>query len=285
MRVELVGVNVDERKSGPRERVLRHNEGRTRFVLLPIHDGLFGCRPFGVANLRFAGCRAAENGAGKQYGPKSALSHKTCFHNYLRVNPNFSGKVRSKCRSSDDRDDLRFSQTNTTIIGMNRIQRFSILLALVFTSTLTVDGALAQFRVGPHVGVNFEGTDFFIGANSHFSVQAGNRTLIGNPSADFYLFQDNVSLYRVNADVLLPFMAGSFSPFVGAGLSFQITKFDEDIPFVGGETDSDVGINVRFGAFFGDPDSAIRPFVDGAVNLVDGTDFAARGGASFRITN
>src|SRR5690606_17218005 len=148
-----------------------------------------------------------------------------------------------------------------TITGMNRIQRFSILLALVVTtvvtSVMTVDNARAQFRIGPHVGVHFEGTDFVIGANSHFSSEAGTRTLIGNPSADFYLFQDMVSLYRVNADVLLPFMAGSFSPFVGAGLSFQITKFDDDIPIIGGETDSDVGINLRFGAFFGDPDSAI----------------------------
>jgi hypothetical protein len=168
---------------------------------------------------------------------------------------------------------------------MISLQRTTILFALVFATTMTVDSAYAQFRVGPHVGVNFEGTDFFIGANSHFSIAAGNRTLIGNPSADFYLFQDNVSAYRVNLDVLLPFVSGSFSPFVGAGLALQITKFDDDIPIIGGETDSDVGVNLRAGAFFGDPDAGIRPFVDAAIRLGDNTDFAARGGASFRITN
>jgi hypothetical protein len=168
---------------------------------------------------------------------------------------------------------------------MTSLQRTSILFALVFASAITIDSAYAQFRVGSHVGVNFEGTDFLIGANSHFSFAAGNRTLIGNPSADFYLFQDNVSLYRVNADVLLPFMAGSLSPFIGAGLAFQITKFDDDIPIIGGETDSDVGINLRVGAFFGDPDAGIRPFIDGAIKLGDNTDFAARAGASFRITS
>lgn len=137
--------------------------------------------------------------------------------------------------------------------------------------------------MGSHLGLNFDGTDFMIGANSHFGINAGARQIVGNPSVDFYLFQDNFSVYRINLDVVLPLAQGSFAPFAGLGVAIIILKLDEAAPGIG-TSDSDFGLNLRFGAFFGDREAAIRPFADGAITVGDNTSFAARGGASFRIS-
>lgn len=152
---------------------------------------------------------------------------------------------------------------------------------------IPVGSAAAQglgVRVGSHAGVNFDGTDFFIGLNSHFDVNAGNTQLVGNPSVDFYLFEDNVSIYSINLDVLYPLTTGNLNPFFGAGLAIRILKFDEDIPALGGSSDSDVGLNLRAGSFFGNPDSAIRFFGDVGLTVGDGSAVTARVGASFGIT-
>jgi hypothetical protein len=171
---------------------------------------------------------------------------------------------------------------------MKSVSRLFAVCALVVATSFMINEANAQgkgVRIGSHVGVNFDGTDFMIGLNSHFGVTAGERQLLGNPSIDFYLFQSNVSIYRVNLDVLYPFASGSVVPFFGAGLAISVAKFDQDFAVLGGSTDSDVGINLRLGAFFGNPDSAVRPFGDiGLTAGLDNSFVTARVGASFGIT-
>lgn len=169
---------------------------------------------------------------------------------------------------------------------MKYLYRFATLLVVLAFSALATSNAQAQgVRVGSHVGVNFEGTDFLIGLNSHFDVYAGDTRLVGNPNLDFYLFEDGVSIYTINLDVLLPFEVGELDPFIGGGLAVRILKFDESSQFLGGSSDTDIGLNLKAGTFFGNRDSAIRPFVDGTVSLGDNSSFTVRVGASFGITD
>ncbi len=168
---------------------------------------------------------------------------------------------------------------------MKYLYRFSALAFVIAFSTLVTSTTHAQgVRVGSHVGVNFEGTDFLLGLNSHFDLYAGDTRLVGNPNLDFYLFEDEVSIYAINLDVLLPFQAGELDPFLGGGLAVRIAKFDQAVPILGGSTDSDIGLNLKAGTFFGNRDNSIRPFVDGTFAISDNSSFTLRVGASFGIT-
>ena len=168
---------------------------------------------------------------------------------------------------------------------MKRVSRLFAVCVFVVATSFSTSDADAQIRIGSHVGVNFDGTDFMIGLNSHFAINAGSGNFVGNPSLDFYLFEDNVSIYRINLDVLYPFELASATPFVGAGLAIQIAKFDTTIPALGGTTDSDVALNLRAGSFFGDPEASLRPFGDIGLNVGDRNSVTARIGISFGITS
>jgi len=161
--------------------------------------------------------------------------------------------------------------------------------------------ASAQIRVGSHLAFNFDGSDLAIGANAQVGFNAGERRLIANPSADFYLFKKNASVTMINLDVAYPFIQNetldgpSVSPYIGAGVVVRRISFDvpQELKDIGldcsdlltGCIVTDFVINVFIGSLFMTPESPIRPFARVAANLGAGTGVAIQGGATFRITD
>jgi hypothetical protein len=185
---------------------------------------------------------------------------------------------------------------------MKRLYRFLAVAAAAVALLSVGQDSAAQIRLSSHLGLNFDGTDLLIGAGAHFNVDVGSTQIMGNPSADFYLFSDDitvgtpgetssvdVSTYRINLDVLYPFNLGSnnLDPFIGAGFAIILESLDlQGTPLEGlDESDTNLGLNLRLGTFLGNPDAAFRPFVDAAITISGDTDFAVRAGATFRITN
>lgn len=166
---------------------------------------------------------------------------------------------------------------------MNRFTRF-ITLTLLLGSILFGE-AHAQFKIGPHVGLNLDGTDFFVGGSAQFNVLLGEHTFIGNPGLDFYPLIDNVTITRFNADLLYPFTTSSMQPYVGAGVLFQFTSYDlpEGTPSAVEDSDFDLGLNLKAGTVFTGGDSSFKPFLEGTVSLGNGTDFAVRGGVYLSV--
>ncbi len=167
--------------------------------------------------------------------------------------------------------------------------RLSFLCAALSVIMLgsTVD-AQAQIRIAPVLAYSFDATEIGIGASLFAGFSAGDYQLLANPSAEFYLFQKNVSLTRINLDVAYPIIAGdSFTPYVGAGVVVQRTSVDiaKEFQIPGIDySDTDFGINVFVGSFFMDVESAIRPFARVNANLGAGTGVSVQAGASFAIS-
>lgn len=168
-----------------------------------------------------------------------------------------------------------------------KLLRLSLLCAALGVLVFTTNTASAQIRIGSQIAFNFDGSDVGIGANAHVGFSAGGKQLLANPSVDFFLFNDNVSITRINLDVAYPIDAGeSFTPYVGAGLLVQRISIEAPAIVVPGVdyNDTDFGLNFFFGAFFMAVDSPIRPFARVSANVGAGTGVSAQAGASFRIT-
>jgi hypothetical protein len=157
-------------------------------------------------------------------------------------------------------------------------------LALLLGSLFVTD-ARAQFRIGPHAGLNIDGTDVFIGGSAQFNVHIGDYTFIGNPGLDLYFLIDNVTITRINADLLYPFQTASLQPYVGAGVLLQFSSFDlpEDTPSGVESSDLDFGLNLKIGTIFTGGDSSFKPFVEGTAALGNSSDLALRGGIYFTL--
>jgi hypothetical protein len=169
---------------------------------------------------------------------------------------------------------------------MKRLYTICALLGLLLLGPGLQQEASAQFRIGPFLGINFDGSTVFLGGEAQFGVRVSdNVSLIAAPSLDLYLFEDNVTFTRINLDAVFPFDISGFEVYGGGGLFLQFTSID--LPGTGCDfidcSDMDVGVNLRGGTLLGSPESSIRPFVEINIALGDGSDVAARGGVLFQI--
>jgi hypothetical protein len=131
--------------------------------------------------------------------------------------------------------------------------------------------AHAQLKIGPHVGLNTNGTDLFIGANLQFGIPAGEYALIGNPGFDYYLNGPIDS--RINLDVLFAFPLTSLDAYAGGGLNLENDNGDDDI-----------GLNLKAGFSLNNEDMPYKPFLELTQTVGSGSDFSIRGGVFFTLS-
>jgi len=156
------------------------------------------------------------------------------------------------------------------------------LLALV--AVVSVPTTQAQgLKVGPHLGLNMDGTDLFLGLATQFNLPIGERDMWGNVGLDFYPFIKNVTTTRVNADVLFPFGLGNLQFYGGGGLLAQFSTFDLPAGSPLDENDTDIGLNVKAGFLLGSSSDGYRPYVEFDQTVGAGSDFSVRVGMFLAI--
>lgn len=144
------------------------------------------------------------------------------------------------------------------------------LLALFFAASLCgIQEADAQSSLGVNAGYNLDEQEFFIGGQ--FRYAPASLPIIFNPSLETYLIDDQTWL-RIDVNALYPFGVRNttFTPYAGAGLGIDYRNFDV------GDSQTDAGLNLIFGAEFGM--ARLRPFAEARIEVGDGTPISLRGG-------
>ncbi len=165
------------------------------------------------------------------------------------------------------------------------MKHFLSLLALVLVASMTVapNSASAQgIKVGPHAGLNLDGTEVFLGLGAQFDLPVMEREMWGNVGFDYYPFIDGASSTSVSLDVLFPFGVGNLAFYGGGGLGFTATSFDNPLPN-GDESDTDIGLNLKAGWLIGSRADGYRPFIELDQSIGNGSNLAIRGGVFVAI--
>ena len=113
-------------------------------------------------------------------------------------------------------------------------------ITLLLLTVATGTEAQAQSQLGPHLGINVDTDDFFIGGNGHFPISS----IVLNPRLDFYL-SDNVTNIGLNGNLYYQFGEEKKSVVfhAGGGLAMLYTSHD-------GGSDTDFGFNLLGGMKF-----------------------------------
>ena len=172
------------------------------------------------------------------------------------------------------------------------MQRFTKnILAIALGSLLTVfalpQNSAAQFKIGPHLGINTDGGDVIIGLSAQLGIETSNDFyFLANPGFDYYLFQDNVNQSRLNLDVLYPVDAGDLELGFGGGLAFQFLRLDIPEEIAQGiidETDVNLGLNLKANGAFPLAETDFMLMLDATLGIFNGgNDFTLRPGIVYR---
>ena len=157
------------------------------------------------------------------------------------------------------------------------------LIALVAVIALPSNYQAQGLKIGPHIGLNMDGSDIFLGVATQFNLPIKERSMWGNLGMDFYPFIKNVSTTRVNADVLFPFGVGGLELYGGGGLLAQFSTFDlpEGSPL--DDSDTDIGLNLKAGFLLGSSGDGYRPYAEFDQTIGAGSDFSVRVGIFMAI--
>jgi len=159
-----------------------------------------------------------------------------------------------------------------------------ILVATAFVFALTASAGMAQgLKIGPHAGFNTDGSDLAFGLGAQFDLPILEREVWGNAAFDFYPFIDNVSITRINANLLFPFGVGNLEFYGGGGLLMQFSSFDLPENFGGDESDTDIALAVKAGWLIGSRADGYRPFVELEQAIGAGSDLGVRAGVYIAI--
>ncbi|HUF08656.1 MAG TPA: hypothetical protein VMO47_05000 [Rhodothermales bacterium] len=160
------------------------------------------------------------------------------------------------------------------------------LLATITLITATSMTAFGQVQFGGQLGLAFDNSDLYIGANAVFPSpwELNDQTVQFNPEVNFYFLEDSPvfdqSLMVIALNGLLPLGLEFANTYVGAGVLLSFYKADFETDLIGDDfDDTDVGLNAKLGIDFGKEDSTIIPWVEGGVHIVDGGGLYVQGGA------
>ena len=148
-----------------------------------------------------------------------------------------------------------------------------IVASFLFFAHSPVD---AQSFLGPHLGINLDGEDIFIGGNGHFPVGSGGSTPIFiNPRLDFYL-RDNITLIGLNGNFYFQFgrETSDLRFHAGGGLGILYASAN-------GVSDTDVRLNLLGGLKFSA--AGIRWLTQAELSFIKGSDFEILFGPIFEI--
>ncbi|MCB0712745.1 MAG: hypothetical protein KDD67_10485 [Ignavibacteriae bacterium] len=166
------------------------------------------------------------------------------------------------------------SQEKQIIRSIVRFAAFGLIFSPLFLFSSTT--LAAQSQIGPHLGVNFDGEDFFIGGNGHFPVGSGGNTPIYlNPRVDFYL-RDNITLIGMNGNFYFQFGTENSDLRFHAGGGLQILYISNNTA-----DNFDLGINLLGGLKFSA--AGIRWLTQAEISINGGTDFEVLFGPIFNL--
>ena len=155
---------------------------------------------------------------------------------------------------------------------------FSLATALVFTIfSARPNQADAQFRVGPHIGYNFDVEELFLGAEVWVGIFriTDSITLHGSPGISYY-FVDEITLLAIDLDVSVLFEVSEIAePYAQVGLGIGYASWE-------GNSDTDVGFNLVGGSLFL-PDKMFQPFAELRARLEDDSAIEVAGGVLFEF--
>jgi hypothetical protein len=140
--------------------------------------------------------------------------------------------------------------------------------------------ASAQFRIGPHLGYNFDVEELYIGADAWIGLFTLSETieLHGMPSFSYYVGTEFVTLFVLDLDLTLKFdVADMVAPYAFGGLGISFASVDDtDI------SDTEFDFNLGGGALFL-PDGMLEPFTELRLRLGDSSSVELRAGLLFRF--
>ena len=134
--------------------------------------------------------------------------------------------------------------------------------------------AQTPWEIGPHLGVNLDNDEIFVGAVARLNLASLPVTL--NPGIEFYPGVDPGSLFVLNFDVQYQLEAETVEPYIGGGIAWLRTGS-------AGGSSSDVGLNLKGGMVF-NPRSRTQPYAEAVLTFADGDEaLVLRGGVLFTI--
>jgi hypothetical protein len=146
----------------------------------------------------------------------------------------------------------------------------AVITLLLFAGLSQTASAQVDVSVGPRLGIDAgDVEEVFLGADVR--IQSPAVPVIINPTFDYYFTDDPLTFWGLSANALFPFGVNNqvFTPYAGAGLGiFRSSIDDQEINggelgsiTVEGESTTDIGLNLIFGAQFltGGP---VAPFVE-----------------------
>lgn len=150
-----------------------------------------------------------------------------------------------------------------------------LLIAVLGCLSMAATSLTAQNRIGPHLGINFEGDAVFIGGNGWFPFSTlGSNPLLFAPRLDFYLDEGYTRVDFVG-DLVVEFSGRNVRPYAGAGLDIMYVSAD------GGGSDTDFGLDLLGGVQF--VTGGVTPFVGLVLTVGGGSEFKLVGGLAFGI--
>ncbi|MDA1029666.1 MAG: hypothetical protein O3B41_11530 [Bacteroidetes bacterium] len=156
-------------------------------------------------------------------------------------------------------------------------------VALFAVISMPTTAQAQGLKIGPHVGLNMDGSDLFLGVGTQFNLPIDARQMWGNIELDLYPFIKNVTSTRVSANVLLPFRLAGLQLYGGGGLIAQFQSFDLPAGSPLDDSDTDIGLNLKAGFLLGSAGDGYRPFVEFDQTVGAGSDFSLRGGIFMAI--
>jgi hypothetical protein len=157
---------------------------------------------------------------------------------------------------------------------------FVALVAVIALPNITQAQGL---KIGPHIGLNMDGSELFLGVGTQFNLPIKTREMWGNLGLDLYPFIKNVSSTRVTANVLFPFGIGGFQLYGGGGLVAQFETYDLPEGSNSDDSDTDIGLTIKAGFLLGSSGDGYRPFLEFDQTVGAGSDFSARVGIFMAI--
>ena len=147
------------------------------------------------------------------------------------------------------------------------------------SQTADAQSSLRRSSIGPHLGVNFDIQEPFLGIGSRIGVAEITPTVLVqlNPTASYYFIEnDNVTLLNFSFNVPFEFVIqGSvLRPYTAPGLGIWWALVDDP-----GDNDVDLTFNILGGLLFAL--GSVEPFVELRVILGNGSSAELVGGCLF----
>lgn len=171
-----------------------------------------------------------------------------------------------------------------------RVMRTSSLCAALAAIALVASAAPAEAQeklrssIGPHLGVNFDGDDFYLGLQGRVGVAEITPTVLLQlyPSASYYFVGDrgpyDFTVLNFSFDVPFEFVIDNsvLRPYAAPGLGIWYAHFDTP---VGSDSDIDLSLNLLGGLLFALGN--VEPFFELRIIIDHGADAELRGGVVF----